>query len=211
MVHEADGWQAEWGGAMQNVLSNPGVYGPKAWPGAQPWWGMSASSLSLVGGLIFLQDLELGQINHALEMAIPERSASVFASPAQRTDGKSMDPLALPEGAHLRLNPNLNLAALHLPRLTLMLAEAAQRYGIFITDSSGASGVATFFAQDPIPTVVNPYAGRGGYFEGKRPSQLLASFPWDQLQLLKTELHSVQLTRQRRREALRRQQRASKR
>jgi hypothetical protein len=171
---------------------------------------MSASSLSLVGGLISLEDLEKGVINHALEMAIPERSVSVFVSPAQRTDGQSTNPLSLPEGAHLRLNPNLNLAALHLPRLTLMLAEAAQRYGIFITDSSGASGVATFFAQDPTPTGTNPYAGPDGYFEGKRPSQLLASFPWDQLQLLKTELHSVKLTRQRRREALHRRQRAFK-
>ena len=44
---------------------------------------------------------------------------------------------SLPEGAHLRLNPNLNLAALHLPRLTLMIAEAAQRYGIFVRDGQG--------------------------------------------------------------------------
>jgi hypothetical protein len=199
LVHEPGGWSANWGGAMRHVSSNQGVYGPDAWPGAQTGWGMSASSLSLVGGLITLEDLELGQINHALEMALPQRSASVFASPAQRTDGRSTDPLALPEGAHLRLNPALDLAALHLPRLTLMLAEAAQRYGIFITDGTGASGASTFFAQDPTPTGTNPYAGPSGYFEGKRPNELLASFPWDQLQLLKMELHSVELIRLRRR------------
>ena len=175
---------------MQHVSSDAGVFGPEAWPGAEPWWGMSASSLSLVGGLISLEDLEKGQINHALEMATPERSASVYASPAQRTDGESTNPLALPEGAHLRLNPDLDLAALHLPRFTLMLAKAAQRYGIFITDSTGTSGVSVFFAQDPAPTGTNPYTGPTGYFEGKRPSQLLASFPWSQLELLKMELHS---------------------
>ena len=82
MIHEADGWQAEWGGAMQDVSSRLGVYGPEAWPGAQSWWGTSASSLSLVGGLIFIEDLELGQINHALEMSLPERAATVYASPA---------------------------------------------------------------------------------------------------------------------------------
>jgi hypothetical protein len=187
LVHEADGWHASWGGAMQNVLSNPGVYGPEAWPGAQSWWGASASSLSLVGGLISLEDLELGQINHALEMAIPGVRAGVYSSPAQRSDGKSADPLSLPEGAHLRLNPHLNLAALHLPRLTLMIAEAAQRYGIFITDGAGCI---TFYAQDPTPTGTNPYVGPSGYFEGKYPSQLMASFPWSQLELLKMELHS---------------------
>ncbi len=208
LVHEADGWQANWGGAMQDVMSNPGVYGAEAWPDAETWWGISASSLSLVGGLISLEDLEKGQINHALEMAIPERSASAYASPAQRTDGKSTNPLALPEGAHLRLNPSLDLAALHLPRLTLMLAEAAQRYGIFITDGSHPG--AEFYAQDPTPTGTNPYAGPNGYFEGKYPNELLASFPWSQLELLKMELHNKKLVLRRRREASRRRRLASR-
>jgi hypothetical protein len=180
------GWHAVWGGAMQNVSNEAGVSGPQAWPGGEPWWGTSASSLEIAGGLITLEDLESGVINHALSMAIPEVRAGEYASPAERDDGNSTNPLALPEGAHLRLNPNLNLAALHLPRVTLMIAEAAQRYGIFIRDRSK---VVQFFAQDPIPTGTNPYKGRGGYFEGEYPSQLLASFPWSELQLLKMELH----------------------
>ena len=130
-----------------------------------------------------------------------------YASPAQRTDGKSASPLSLPEGAHLRLDPNLDLAALHLPRLTLMIAEAAQRYGIFITDGSSDREI---LAQDPTPTGTNPYAGPDGYFEGKYPNQLLASFPWSQLELLKMELHSTKLSRQRRREAASQDKRASK-
>ena len=162
--------------------------------------------MSLVGGLISIEDLEKGQINHALELAVPERAAGVYASPAQRTDGKSTDPLSLPEGAHLRLNPNLDLAALHLPRLTLMIAEAAQRYGIFVTD--GSSDV-EFYAQDPTPTGTDPYKGTSGYFEGKYPNQLLASFPWNQLELLKMELHNQKLVVRRRREALHRHRRAS--
>ncbi len=181
------GWQASWGGAMQNVSSNPGVYGREAWPGADAGWGGSASSLSLAGGLITLEDLQLGQVNHALAMAIPDVRAGVYTSPAQRDDGVSSSPLSLPEGAHLRLDPNLNLAALHLPHLTLMLAEAAQRYGIFVR--SQAANI-VLYAQDPIPTGTEPYAGPSGYFEGKYPYQLLASFPWKHLQLLKMELHS---------------------
>ena len=43
-------WEAEWGGAMEHVSSNPGVYGPGAWPGAQSYWGVTAGSLPLVGG-----------------------------------------------------------------------------------------------------------------------------------------------------------------
>jgi len=186
LEHTADGWQAQWGGAMQNVSSNPGVYGSEAWPGASSYWGGWASSLALVGGLISLEDLERGQINHALVMSVPDVRAGVYSSPAQRDDGTSTDPLSLPEGAHLRLDPGLDLAALHLPRLTLMIAEAAQRYGIFV---GARGGSVAFYGQDPIPTGTEPYAGPGGYFEGTSPAQLLASFPWSHLQLLKMSLH----------------------
>src|ERR1044072_2748785 len=80
----------------------------------------------------------------------------------------------------------ITLADLHLPPLTLMIAEAAQRYGIYVRDRAR---VTHFFAQDPTPTGANPYLGAGGYFEGRTPGQLLAKFPWDRLRLLKMELH----------------------
>ncbi len=188
LEHTSSGWQAGWGGAMQNVSSNSGVYGRKDWPGANRYWGASASSLSIAGGLITLEDLEKGVINHALAIGIPDPRAGVYASPARRTDGTSTSPLSLPEGAHLRLEPGLDLAALHLPRLTLMIAEAAQRYGIFVRDTAGQ---VTFYAQDPTPTETNPYIAADGYFEGDEPSRLLASFPWSHLQLLKMSLHST--------------------
>jgi hypothetical protein len=188
LAHGEEGWYAAAGGAMQQVSSNPGVYGPEAWPGAQPWWGGWASSLSLVGGLITLEDLSMGQINHALVIAIPHVRAGVYSSPAQRTDGQTLDPLSLPEGAHLRLDPKLNLATLHLPRVTLMIAEAAQRYGIFV---GAGSGVVNLYGQDPTPTGTEPYGGAGGYFEGQISKKLLAAFPWSHLELLKMELHSV--------------------
>jgi hypothetical protein len=182
------GWQAEWGGALTNASSNSGVYGPGAWPGATRFWGASASSLSIAGGLITLEDLTRGDINHALAMAIPDPRAGVYASPAERTDGGSTDPLSLPEGAHLRLDPRLNLSVLHLPRLTLMIARAAQRYGIIIRDTAQD---ATLYAQDPTNTGSEPYSGTHGYYEGKSAAQLLASFPWSHLQLLKMTLHTV--------------------
>jgi hypothetical protein len=182
----AAGWKAGWGGAMRRVLSSPGVYTRRAWPGARSYWGASGTSLSIVGGLMTLEDFAKGRINHALAMAVPNVRKGVYASPAERSDGESTEPLALPEGAHLRLDPGLDLAALHLPRLTLMIAEAAQRYGIFIRD---AGAEVAFYAQDPIPTGTEPYAGARGYFEGQYPEGVLASFPWSHLQVLKMELH----------------------
>jgi hypothetical protein len=188
LVKENGSWHASWGGAIQGVSSNGGVFGTEAWPGAEPWWGVSASSLSLAGGVITFEDLEHGQIEHALALAIPGVRAGVYASPARRTDGKSTNSLALPEGAHLRLNPDLDLAALHLPKSTLMIAQAAQRYGIFVRDGAGE---VQLFAQDPSALPTNPYTGSNGYFEGMRPAKLMAYFPWKELQLLKMELHTA--------------------
>ena len=179
--------QAAWGGAIRDVSRSAGAYGPKAWPGAQPWWGSSASSLSIAGGLITFADLSAGHINHALALAIPRARSGVFASPARRTDGTSTSAMALPEGAHLRLDPNLDLTTLGLPPLTLMIARAAKHYGIYVRDRAG---VAHFFAQDPSSLRGNPYLGEDGYFEGASPGDLLASFPWSHLQVLPMKLHS---------------------
>jgi hypothetical protein len=187
LEHTAAGWGAPWGGAIQNVSSDSGAYGPEAWPGAATGWGASGTSLSIAGGLITLEDFQQGKINHALAIAAPNTRAGVYAAPAQRTDGSHIETSSLPEGAHLRLEPSLDLASLHLPRITMMLAEAAQRYGIFVRDTSGN---VAFYAQDPTPTGSDPYTGAQGYFEGKC-AQILAAFPWSHLQLLKMELHSA--------------------
>ncbi len=149
---------------------------------------MSASSLAIAGGLITFEDLRRRRIDHALVISVPNVRAGVYAAPARRTDGASSSPLSLPEGAHLRLDPRLDLHALHLPHLTLMLAEAAQRYGIFVGDYSPD---VAFYAQAPTPTGREPYAGPHGYFAGLNPSQLLASFPWAHLQLLRMSLYAA--------------------
>jgi hypothetical protein len=188
LVHTAEGWQAGWGGAMQNVSSSSGTYGPESWPGARSFWGASASTLPIAGGLITLEDLQMGRINHVLALGVPNIRAGVYTSPAQKTTGRSANPLSLPEGARLRLDPSLDLAALHLPRFTLILAKAAQRYGLVLRDTTGE---VNFYGQDPTPTGMNPYTGPHGYYEGKTSQELLAAFPWTHLQLLKMKLHRV--------------------
>jgi len=188
LAKTVSGWQAEWGGAIEHASTSSGVYGPSAWRGAASSWGASASSLSIAGGLITLEDLAAGEINHALAIALPRVRAGAFATPAGRTDGNSWVGTALPEGARLRLDPNLELWRLHLPPLTLILARAAQRYGIYIRD---VAGTVTFYAQDPTPTGADPYDGPDGYFENTYPDRLLSSFPWKRLQLLSMQLTSV--------------------
>jgi len=178
-AREADGWHARWGGVISNVSQNPGYYQSPS------DWGATATSLPLLGGLMRISELRSGHIDHALAIAIPAARAEYFSSPAQRTDGYVRDPNAIPEGARFRLDPNLDLASLHLPRLTQMMAEAAQRYGIVVRDQSGC---VCFYGEDPTPTGTDPYAAPNGVFGSERwVNNLLQKFPWERLQALKTD------------------------
>jgi hypothetical protein len=186
----SDGWHADFGGAMQNVSTSPGYYDRSSWPGlSETFWGASASSLPLAAGLMRIDELKGGEIRHALSVAIPSARAKTFSWPAQRTDGVSNDPNAIPEGARFRLDPTFDLGNLNLPRMTLLMAQAVQRYGMIVVDQTGwAVG---FAAEDPTPTGSDPYYGEGGLFGGLWPSELLAQFPWQHLQLLKMQLRSA--------------------
>jgi hypothetical protein len=178
-------WRAAWGGAIHDVSSSPGYYTSDSWPGARASWGSTATSLPVVAGTMTIGELERGQIDHALALAIPDAREGVFAFPAQRTDGTLNTSVAIPEGAIFRLDPKLDLASLHLPRIIETMAEAAQRYGIIVRDRTHhAIG---FFAEDPTPLGTNPYTR---LFDGKSPGVLLQSFPWKYLQAVKTTFKS---------------------
>ena len=168
-------WHARWGGVMHNVSANPGYYSNRE------YWGGSASGLSILGGLISPSELRSGRIDHALAMAIPHAAAGRFVFPAQRTDGNDRSANAIPEGTRFRLNPRIDVASLHLPRFTEMVALAAQRYGIIVRDQSGA---VSLYVQQPSPGQPSPYYGRGGLFGGQGPSQLLHDFPWRDLEVV---------------------------
>lgn len=168
-------WHARWGGEMHNVSSNPGYYTNR------DLWGGSASGLSILGGLIGPQELRSGQINHALAMALPQTAAGRFVSPAQRTDGSGPSANAIPEGTRFRLNPRVNVAALHLPHFAEMVARAAQQYGIIVRDQSGS---VSLYAQQPSPGRPNPYYGRDGLFGGLDTAALLRNFPWRDLEVV---------------------------
>lgn len=179
-----DGWHARYGGAMAHLSQNPGYFTADAWPGAKPTWGATASSLPLLAGLITINEARAGKINHALAIALPEVRAGQYTTPAQRTDGNAPAQNAIPEGAHFRLDPHLNLNALNLPPLTRAIAKAAQAYGIIVRDKSG---VVALYGQDPTPTK-NPNTWNQTY-NGQLPSQQLQHFPWKSLQLLNMDLH----------------------
>jgi hypothetical protein len=179
-AHDATGWHAGWGGRMTSVSTSPGHY-----QGAQSRWGASATSLPVLGGLMRLDELASGHIDHALALSVPDTRARYFSWPAQRTDGNSYSPTAIPEGTRFRLPPDLNLDTIPMSPIVREMAQAVQKYGLVVRDRGGA---VAFYGEDPTPTGANPYLGPGGFFGGKAPSALLAQFPWSRLQALKTQL-----------------------
>lgn len=176
--HGASRWGAMWGGRLDGASSSDGVFPQGVGP--------SASGLALVGGTILLSDMEAGRIDHALAMAIPDVRAGVYTSPANRTDGTSSRPTAVPMGARLRIDPDVDLAALGLPRPTLVIAEAAQQYGLILRDTSG--GQITLYGEDPTPG--DDQAVYERFFEGRSADQVMEAFPWQHLELLQMDLRS---------------------
>lgn len=186
----ADGWHADYGGAIKNVSKSAGYFSAASWPGlSESYWGATATSLPLAGGLMRISELKAGVIPHALALVVPYARPKTWSFPAQRTDGSSSDAAGIPEGARFRIDPSLDLNTIQMPRMTRMMAVAAQRYGMVVTDQTGwAVG---FRAEDNTPSGTDPYYGPGGLFGGLYPNDLLASFPWDRLQLVKMDLQTA--------------------
>jgi hypothetical protein len=130
-----------------------------------------------------ISELQAGHIDHALAFAIPHTKLwTSWSWPAQRSDGDVDSAAAIPEGARFRLPASLDIDALKLPPVTAMMAKAVQRYGMVLRDKSGA---VSFYAEDPTPLGgLNPYPALFNTW----PNLLFAEFPWDKLQVLRTDM-----------------------
>jgi hypothetical protein len=179
-------WHASWGGAIERVSESPGYYTNDSWPGSGPNWGASATSLPVAAGTMTIEDLRRGRIDHALAIALPYPRKDIYAWPAQRTDGTGTSPNSIPAGAQLRIDPELDLDKLEMPRITRIMAGAVQRHGMIVRDRTGHA--LQFYAEDPAQYGYNPYKGPEGFFQGDWPAELLASFPWEHLQVIEMDL-----------------------
>ena len=136
-----------------------------------------------------LDELRAGVIPHALALNVPWARKGAYSWPATRTDGRSTAPGSIPEGARFRIDPKLDLSRISMPPMTRMMAVAVQRYGMIVRDQTGQG--LSFFGEDSRQYGANPYTGTGGFFGGRYPTELMRSFPWQHLQLLKMELRGL--------------------
>ncbi|RTL52942.1 MAG: DUF4124 domain-containing protein [Rhodocyclaceae bacterium] len=170
-------WEACWGGAMAQVSRNEGI-----WP---KHYGATATGLPFLGGQITAEELRNGEIRHAIGIALVDTdSASQLSWPARRSDGYNPkgESGRIPEGLRFRLDPAVNVDALHLHPVAKIIAKAAQKYGFVVWDKAGAISLR---AENPLS-----YTARGladpypALFGGTPRYAILNGFPWDRLQFL---------------------------
>lgn len=196
-TRESDGFHADWAGRVVGVHTSPGWY-RDIWDAdtgtaiERTHWGVTATHLVKLGGLMTLRELQRGRIDHALAIAIPQARKEVFSWPATGTDGKSDDPRAIPEGTRFRLDPRLDIDALDLPPMTRAMARAAQRYGLVVNNQGGA---VSFHAEDMTRRDKDPYLPLLG---GLTPAHIAHAFPWQHLQAIEaTRLRNTRARRAR--------------
>ena len=185
----SDGWHASWGAATREASKNKGYFEQGSWPGAADYWGATSSKLTLAGGLMRTEELANGRIDHALALGLPGLRANTLAAPARRSDGRLPDTDSLPMGARLRIDPDLDLDTLDLPPAVRTMAEAAQRHGMVVHDTSGAVAV---YAEDPAQTGSNPYPELLGSDYPKNLYRLMGRFPWKHLQVMRMDVSTRQ-------------------
>lgn len=141
-VMQPDGWVLDSYATV--VLSSGAVLGTMAsWIDVRGdgtgWWnGRRASMLPSFAGLIRDGEIEAERIPHALAMQAPRRllrRAAVW--PAWAFDRDSGYSGTLPMGALLAIPPRIDIERLGLSPSGLVIARAAQDYGIYVVDRGG--------------------------------------------------------------------------
>ena len=136
---EYDFWQAtrasdgSWSAGWANATSTAST----------GWYPYSAtgSGDALSAGLITPEDMASGSIDHALKFAFPYTKAGGPVLPAVASDGTYTNAGAIPEGAHLQLDPSLDLSTLNLTPWQKVVARSLQTYGMYLTDTGGGVAI----------------------------------------------------------------------
>jgi hypothetical protein len=136
-----------------------------------------ASGIAAAAGLIWPEEIRAGSIPHALVFAYPHTRAGGPVEPATRSDGQSAERRALPIGARLVLDPALDLNTLGLPPAERAIADALQRYGMILGDTSNGFSL---YAVHPNSFTADPYVSTWGTVTYIK----LGMIPFDRMKVL---------------------------
>lgn len=159
---------------------------------------MSASGLALGPFTLTHEDVERGEIDHAISFGIGADLIRPGARwPAQASDGGQAG-APLQEGMRLRFPAALDFAPYGLSPLALMWCRAVQKYGGFPVDRSNVGGIlasgAEWGVEASYPRV--PRGAKGELlpfhaYPGSTAYDAQGAVPWNQLQLCATGTPAV--------------------
>ena len=173
-------WQAYKAGAVWHA----------SWAGVSDFHGdgrdykgnATATELSRLAGVVLLNEIEAGEIPHALFFASDMAGAS-FRYPAKKSDGLNDAGVAvpIPEGARVQLDPDINLSSISgITPGELAVGRALQRYGAYCGDKGGSRAGFIFEYQGGVSPGAS-YVGAGfgwDYYD-------MTHIPWGSLRVLK--------------------------
>jgi hypothetical protein len=94
-----------------------------------------------VAGLITVDEIRQGRIEHALVIAYPHMRSHWYkppASTAQATTSQALPTRGVPCGGQIQLDPSLDVGSLPLSTSGKIIARALQEYGAYVGDFAGA-------------------------------------------------------------------------
>lgn len=177
---------AGWGGYHPELSRFQGHY-----DGSRKGWGTTACGISLLSGLITIDEVINKHITHQIAIAVPgpRGGSGNIKWPAQRSDGTTAN--GVYEGAIFRLP--YDYPWWDLPySFTRIIARAACEYGIHVRDYSTT---VVFYAERPTPEKLVELGGfepwtnasglrliSGDVTSGFASAVTTAAFPWNHLQ-----------------------------
>lgn len=178
---ELDMWDANhegstWTAGSRNLTSTEGS-AANCTSGEPNCYGANAAHFADAAGIVRPEEIAQGRIEHALVMTTPYTRANYIACPATGTDGTHEDPNAIPIGAHVQLNPSIEVSKLGLNRWQEVIARALQQYGAYVIDSGGSLAIR---AEADNNRGYNAWAKAGVPTTGASLSKL----PWNELRVL---------------------------
>jgi hypothetical protein len=101
-----------------------------------------ASGFPLVAGLIFVDEIKAGRIDHALAFAYDHCRTGLFIPPASTAQVALLEAVGsrgIPMGGRIQLDPAWNIESSALTPAGKVIARALQEYGAYCSDYAGAN------------------------------------------------------------------------
>lgn len=99
------------------------------------WTSADAAGLPILPGLVRFEEVEAGEIAHALRFTVP-RTQRAYLWPARHFASSSTDPSLPPMGVRFRLKPDVDISGFA-PRNRVILT-ALKKYGMMVADNGSA-------------------------------------------------------------------------